>query len=184
VTGPAGEARRRTPYRIAIVCLGNICRSPMAAVVLSDRVARAGLSDEVVVVSAGTGGWHVGGPMDERAARVLTAHGYDASRHRARQFDAGWFDDCDLILAMDADNRRDVAVMAPDHASSKGLSGGGPGQVRMFRDYDPAGPGDVPDPYFGGDDGFDEVLAMVERTADALVAELLDPAVVDGRGGR
>jgi protein-tyrosine phosphatase len=76
-------------YRVAVVCLGNICRSPMAAVVLSDRVERAGLSDEVEIVSSGTGGWHVGGPMDERAARVLTTHGYDATRHRARQFDAG-----------------------------------------------------------------------------------------------
>jgi protein-tyrosine phosphatase len=178
MTGQSNE--RPTPYRIAVVCLGNICRSPMAAVVLSDRVARAGLADEVDVVSAGTGGWHVGGPMDERAARLLTSHGYDATRHRARQFDADWFGDCDLILAMDADNHRDVTGLAPD-------DGEGPATVRMFRDFDPAGTGDVPDPYFGGDDGFDEVLSMVERTADALVRELQqpsrDPAGVDGRGG-
>jgi protein-tyrosine phosphatase len=161
-------------YRVAVVCLGNICRSPMAAVVLEDRVARAGLSDEVEIVSSGTGGWHVGGPMDERAARVLTAHGYDATRHRARQFDAGWFEECDLILAMDSDNRRDVTDMAPEHQAAT---------VRMFRDFDPAGPGDVPDPYFGGDDGFDEVLAMVERTADALVAELQQPSAARARGG-
>jgi protein-tyrosine phosphatase len=176
----------RTPYRIAVVCLGNICRSPMAAVVLSDRVERAGLSDDVEVVSAGTGGWHVGGPMDERAARLLTSHGYDATRHRARQFDADWFEDCDLILAMDSDNHRDVTRLAPDDRTSHGTSQD-PATVRMFRDFDPAGTGDVPDPYFGGDDGFDEVLSMVERTADALVAELQqasrDPARVDVRGG-
>jgi protein-tyrosine phosphatase len=161
----------RTPYRVAVVCLGNICRSPMAAVVLEDRLSQAGLSDEVEVVSAGTGGWHVGGPMDERAAEVLTEHGYDATRHRASQFDAGWFERCDLILVMDAQNHRDVTAM------------GQSSQVRMFRDYDPAGPGDVPDPYFGGDDGFAEVLSMVERTADALVAELRQPATVEGRDG-
>ena len=176
----------RTPYRIAVVCLGNICRSPMAAVVLSDRVERAGLSDDVEVVSAGTGGWHVGGPMDERAARLLTSHGYDATRHRARQFDADWFEDCDLILAMDSDNHRDVTGLAPEHGTSHAMAQE-PATVRMFRDFDPAGTGDVPDPYFGGDDGFDEVLSMVERTADALVAELQqpsrDPAGVDVRGG-
>jgi protein-tyrosine phosphatase len=166
-------------YRVAVVCLGNICRSPMAAVVLSDRVERAGLADEVEIVSSGTGGWHVGGPMDERAARVLTTHGYDATRHRARQFDAGWFDDCDLILTMDADNRRDVTEMAPAEGASNESA-----TVKMFRDFDPAGPGDVPDPYCGGDDGFDEVLAMVERTADALVAQLQQPSAARAaRGG-
>jgi protein-tyrosine phosphatase len=102
---------------------------------------------------------------------VLTEHGYDASRHRARQFDAGWFESCDLILVMDAQNHRDVTAI------------GSGSRVRMFRDYDPAGPGDVPDPYFGRDDGFAEVLSMVERTADALVAELRHPAAVEGRNG-
>ena len=120
--------------------------------------------------------------MDERAARLLTSHGYDATRHRARQFDADWFEDCDLILAMDSDNHRDVTGLAPDEPERPGAA-----TVRMFRDFDPAGTGDVPDPYFGGDDGFDEVLSMVERTADALVAELQqpsrDPAGVDVRGG-
>jgi protein-tyrosine phosphatase len=161
----------RTPYRVALVCLGNICRSPMAAVVLEDRLERAGLADDVDVVSAGTGGWHVGGPMDERAAEVLTERGYDATRHRASQFDAGWFESCDLILVMDAQNQRDVTAI------------GSGSQVRMFRDFDPAGRGDVPDPYFGGDDGFAEVLSMVERTADALVAELRHPAAAEGRDG-
>jgi protein-tyrosine phosphatase len=168
-----------TAYRIAVVCLGNICRSPMAAVVLSDRVEQAGLSEAVEIVSAGTGGWHVGGPMDERAARTLTQRGYDPTRHRARQFDAGWFEDCDLILAMDADNRRDVAELCPGNGSDRRLA-----KLRMFRDFDPAGPGEVPDPYFGGDEGFDEVLTMVERTADSLVARLRDSATLDERGVR
>jgi protein-tyrosine phosphatase len=154
-TTPAG-----TPYRIAVVCLGNICRSPMADVVLNDRVGSAGLAEQVEVVSAGTGGWHVGGPMDRRAAALLTTHGYDASRHVAQQFTADWFEDVDLVLAMDADNYTDIAAQGPA------------AKVRMFREFDPRASDedrDVPDPYFGGDAGFEEVLAMVERTADALV---------------
>jgi protein-tyrosine phosphatase len=161
-----------TPYRVAVVCLGNICRSPMADVVINDRLEAAGLDDQVEVISAGTGGWHVGGPMDRRAAALLTTHGYDATRHRAQQFGTDWFDDVDLVLAMDADNFQDLVALGPAD------------RVRMFRDFDPrasaAGDRAVPDPYFGGDDGFEDVLAIVERTADALVrvlAETLDPVV-------
>ena len=156
-----------TPYRVAVVCLGNICRSPMAHVVLEERLQDAGLADRVEVVSAGTGGWHVGGPMDERAAALLTRHGYDASRHRARQFERDWFDDADLVLAMDAGNHADLAALGTPR----------PGQLRMFRDFDPHsddGDREVPDPYHGGDEGFTDVLAMVERTCDALVAALAE----------
>ncbi len=163
---PPREHGASDRYRVAVVCLGNICRSPMADVVLNDRLAQAGLSDAVEVVSSGTGDWHVGHPMDRRAAAALTARGYDASRHRAQQFDPGWFDDCDLILAMDGGNHADLTELAgPEQAA----------RLRMFRDFDPLADGgdrDVPDPYYGGDDGFDTVLAMVERTADALVAAL------------
>ncbi len=154
-----------TPYAVAVVCLGNICRSPMAAVVLRDRVAAAGLGDAVAVTSAGTGGWHVGEPMDPRAAATLTAAGYDPSGHRVRAFTAGWLEDHDLVLTMDERNLADVSAL------------GSADRVRRFRDLDPlAGPGDreVPDPYFGGDEGFEDVLAMVERTCDALVAALAD----------
>lgn len=141
--------------RIALVCLGNICRSPMAEVVLRDRLDAAGRPD-VEVSSAGTGDWHVGERMDPRAASALSRRGYDPSGHRAQQYDAsGGFD---LVLAMDAENLRDL--------------GGRSEHLRLFREFDPEGAGDVPDPYFGGDDGFDEVLAMLERTADALVKEL------------
>jgi protein-tyrosine phosphatase len=146
-------------YRIALVCLGNICRSPMADVVLSARVEEAGLADRVDVRSSGTGDWHVGHPMDERAAATLTAAGYDASRHRAQQFEAGWLDD-DLVLTMDNSNLADLGAADRE-------------RVRLFRDFDPVDPGgEVPDPYYGGASGFEEVLAMVERTAAALVAEL------------
>jgi protein-tyrosine phosphatase len=153
----------RTPgrYAVALVCLGNICRSPTAHVVLEQRLAEAGLDDRVVVHSSGTGDWHVGEPMDRRAAAALTEGGYDPSRHRARQYDAAWADDHDLVLAMDADNLADL--------------GGRSERVGLFRDLDPVGPGaDVPDPYYGGPDGFTMVLEMVERTSDALVAALAD----------
>lgn len=154
--GPVGPER---PYRIALVCLGNICRSPMADVVLAARLADAGLADRVRVSSSGTGDWHVGKPMDRRAAATLTSAGYDASRHRARHFDAGWLEDHDLVLVMDRTNLADV--------------GGAGDRVRLFRDFDPVDPGgEVPDPYYGGGDGFEEVLAMVERTVATLVAQL------------
>jgi protein-tyrosine phosphatase len=147
----------RTPghYAVAVVCLGNICRSPIAEIVLRDRLEVAGL-DNVEVASAGTGDWHVGEAMDPRSATTLRAAGYDPSRHRAQQWVPSWKDRFDLVLAMDAQNLADL--------------GGRTERTRLFRDFDPAGPGDVPDPYFGGDDGFEEVLAMVERTADALAA--------------
>ena len=140
------------------MCLGNICRSPMAHVVLEDRLAAAGLDDRVEVTSSGTGDWHIGQPMDRRAAATLTTAGYDASRHRAQQWTGN---DADLVLAMDAQNLDDI--------------GGPTDRVRLFREFDPVDRGsDVPDPYYGGDSGFEEVLAMVERTAFAIVARLAD----------
>jgi protein-tyrosine phosphatase len=155
-------------YSIAVVCLGNICRSPMAQVVLTAALGRAGLDDRVEVVSAGTGDWHVGSPMDRRAAAVLTSHGYDASRHRAQQCVASWHAEHDLVLAMDAQNLADLEELAEELAGSER-------RLRLFRDFDPLaddGDRDVPDPYYGGDDGFDHVLALVRRTSDALVEEL------------
>lgn len=161
----------RTPgrYRVAMVCLGNICRSPVADVVLRAKVAEAGLSDRVEVASAGTADWHVGKPMDTRSAATLTDAGYDATQHRAQQFAAAWHETYDLVLAMDHSNRENV----------------GPGRaVHLFREFDPLEPGgEVPDPYYGGEDGFLEVLAMVERTCDHLV-ELLARTVDPERTGR
>ncbi|WP_148573141.1 low molecular weight protein-tyrosine-phosphatase [Nocardioides caldifontis] len=155
-------------YSIAVVCLGNICRSPMAHVVLSAAIADAGLDDRVEVVSAGTGDWHVGGPMDRRAAAVLTSHGYDATRHRAQQFQPSWHDEHDLVLAMDAQNHADLRELATDLAGTEE-------RLRLFRDFDPLaddGDRDVPDPYYGGDEGFDHVMSIVRRTSDALVDRL------------
>jgi protein-tyrosine phosphatase len=163
VSEPSGSA----PFRIGIVCLGNICRSPMAQVVLEDRLEKAGLADQVEVVSAGTGDWHVGEPMDQRAASTLTDAGYDASRHVAQTFSTDWFAEYDLLLAMDASNRADMTDLAPSFEAQ--------GRLRMFREFDPEaseGDDEVPDPWYGGPEGFTEVLAMVERTADEIVARL------------
>jgi protein-tyrosine phosphatase len=129
----------------------------MAHVVLERRLADAGLADRVEVTSSGTGDWHVGNPMDRRAAATLAAAGYDPTRHRAQQWAGN--DEADLVLAMDSGNLADI--------------GGRSTRVMLFRDFDPDDPGgDVPDPYYGGDSGFEEVLAMIERTTTALVAAL------------
>lgn len=157
---PAAQGR---PYRIALVCLGNICRSPMADIVLSTKLADAGLGESVEVTSCGTGDWHVGEPIDPRAADVLDAAGYDSRAHRARHFKVDWLDR-DLILTMDRSNLSDVLAQ-----------GGNPKQVRLFRSFDPvAKPGDdeVPDPWYGGPDGFADVLDMIERTSTHLVNRL------------
>jgi len=152
------------PYRVALVCLGNICRSPMAHVVLEERLAEAGLADAVEVDSFGTGDWHVGRPMDERAAAALTRAGYDATRHRATQYAAPLIADHDLVLAMDHENAADLRDLGVPED-----------RLGLFRAFDPEpGDGAVPDPYYGGDDGFTPVLRIVERTAEALVPALRD----------
>lgn len=160
------------PYRVAVVCLGNICRSPIAHVVLDAKLREAGLDDRVEVSSSGTGGWHEGEPMDPRAAAVLSDAGLDPTRHRARTFTIDWYAEHDLILVMDASNRADVLELAPSVAEQA--------SVRMFRSFDPEANDpeannpdlDVPDPWYGGDQGFRDVLAMIERTSDVLVEHL------------
>ena len=165
VRGRLPAQRTDGPYRIALVCLGNICRSPMAHVVLAEHLQRAGLSEDVEVSSAGTGGWHVGEPMDPRAATALLGAGYDPSAHRARQYDDGWLATHDVVLVMDRANLADVGAHE---------------RVGLFREFDPVDAGgDVPDPYYGGDDGFGEVLSMVERTSAAIVAALQRPDRTD-----
>ncbi|MFF5210991.1 low molecular weight protein-tyrosine-phosphatase [Streptosporangium sp. NPDC000396] len=150
-------------YRICVVCMGNICRSPMAEVVLRKTLADHGLDGLVTVDSAGTGGWHQGDPMDERAAAMLADHGYDGSAHRARQFLRDWYGQVDLVLAMDRENLRALRRLAPDGAD-----------VRLFRSFDPAAPEDaeVPDPYYGGREDFADVLEMVEAASEGLAKHL------------
>lgn len=153
--------------RVALVCLGNICRSPMADVVLEAKLHDAG-ADDVEVTSSGTGDWHVGEPMDQRAARTLSDAGYDPTRHRAQTFTTDWFDRNDLILAMDSANFADIVALAPRPEDAE--------KVRLYRSFDPAAvstQAEVPDPWYGGPDGFDDVLQIVERTSTEIVHHLL-----------
>ena len=141
---------------VVFVCSGNICRSPIAEKVFAAELERAGLADGVRVTSAGTGGWHVGDPADERAAAVLRAAGYP-SDHRARQVDAEALG-ADLIVALDDTHRRALCDV-------------GASRVRLLRSFDPTAPegAEVPDPYYGGDDGFDEVLAMIQAAVPGML---------------
>lgn len=158
-------------YRITVVCLGNICRSPIGEVVLRDRVEKAGLSDRVVVDSAGTGDWHVGQGANPRSIDVLTAGGYRID-HTARQITHDWFASLDLVLAMDTMNYTDLERLARRTTADVDL--------RMMRSFDPALASiaepderlDVPDPYYGTHQDFLDVLHMVEIAADGLVAQL------------
>jgi protein-tyrosine phosphatase len=145
--------------RILFVCLGNICRSPTAEGVMRRLVREEGLEDRIEIDSAGTGGWHVGAPPDARATEAAARRG-TLLEGAARRFEPADFERFDLILAMDRENRRDLLALAPDD--------GARAKVRMFR----AGDLDVPDPYYGGDDGFEEVLDLVEEAARDLLAEL------------
>jgi protein-tyrosine phosphatase len=162
------------PYRICLVCLGNICRSPMAEVVLRSALADAGLSGEVVVDSAGTGDWHVGHQMEAHARAELARRGYDGSAHRARQIERSWLADRDLVLALDRHNLADLRRMAA-------RAGAGTDRIRLFGEVgglqpDAAGRLDIPDPYGGDSTDFAAVLDLIEQAArqiTAQVAELL-----------
>jgi len=157
------------PLRVTAVCSGNICRSPIAEYVLRAAVEDAGLGHAIVVDSAGVGAWHVGEGADRRSVQVLAKHGYDGSAHRVQQITSSWFDDDtapDLLLAMDSSHYAALRRMAPD------------ADVRMMRSFDPrlaARPDadlDVPDPYYGGGDGFEQVLQMIERATPGVVEHL------------
>ncbi len=150
-------------YRVCFVCTGNICRSPMAESVFRAHLAEAGLEGLVEVDSAGTGGWHEGDPADPRTVAVLEEHGYD-SAHTARQFQPSWFSRLDLVIALDAGHLKALRRLAPSPQDAE--------KVRLLRSYDPAADGDldVPDPYYGGRDGFEECLEMVEAASTGLLA--------------
>ena len=153
---------------VLFVCLGNICRSPLARVVFTDLLDRKGWRDRFEVDSCGMGGWHVGGPADPRAVAVAAKHGL-VLVHTARQIDArADFDRFGTVVAMDRSNR-DALVRA----------GAATDRVRLMRSFDPAIEGqseaalDVPDPYFGAGDGFETVYRMLVTASDGLLAHLL-----------
>jgi protein-tyrosine phosphatase len=161
--------------RILFVCLGNICRSPSAEGVMRALVSEAGLADRIEIDSAGTGGWHVGSPPDSRSAAAAAARGIDLTG-AARQVSAADFERFDLLLAMDRANLRELRQIAPGQDARA--------KVHLLREFDPASAGgvdlDVPDPYYGGPSGFDDVLDLVQAACagllDQLRAELSDAA--------
>jgi protein-tyrosine phosphatase len=147
------------PYSVMVVCTGNICRSPMAEIVLRERFAAAGLADQVVVDSTGISDEEHGNPVDRRARAVLVAHGYPAGDgHRARQ--VGSDDRRDLVLAMTNAHARALRRLAAEPV--------------LFRSFDPAATGDldVADPWYGGPQDFEDCLAQIEAAADGIVDQV------------
>jgi protein-tyrosine phosphatase len=149
--------------RILFVCLGNICRSPTAEAVMRGLVAEAGLEDEIEIESAGTGDWHVGDPPDPRSVAAAAERGVELTG-AARQVDRADFEGYDLLIAMDRSNRDDLRAMAlDDEAEAK---------VKLLREYGDGKELDVPDPYYGGEDGFAEVVEIVDRSCRALLDDI------------
>ena len=158
------ESNRDDRISILFVCLGNICRSPLAEGIFKDLVAKRGLEDRFEIDSAGTGSWHVGEPADARATMVAESHGVTLDS-RGRQLtpeDLGRFD---YVIAMDRDNLAEIERLAT------GSDGGA--ELHLLRAFDPIGEGDVPDPYYGGASGFETVYEMVSRSSIALLDHVL-----------
>jgi protein-tyrosine phosphatase len=154
----------QTTVRICFVCLGNICRSPTAEAVMKHLIREQGLGDRFVVESAGTGDWHVGQPRDPRSHAVGARRQIPLSG-RAQQFTAPDFARFDHVLAMDAQNLETLSAMAPDEEARA--------KLRLLRSYDPASPPsqwDVPDPYYGGADGFDRVFDICLAACRGLLS--------------
>lgn len=150
-----------TVYSILLVCMGNICRSPTAHGVLRHQLQAHGLATRVRVESAGTHGYHAGRPPDERAQAHAASRGYDLSDLRARQIRASDFERHDLILVMDRDNLSHVLAQCPPGQAHK---------VRRFTEFCLRQAADVvPDPYYGGDAGFEQVLDLVEDACAGLL---------------
>jgi protein-tyrosine phosphatase len=152
-------------HHILFVCLGNICRSPMAEGVFRRVATDAGVAHLFEIDSAGMGDWHKGDAPDSRAQTAAKSRGVDISAQSARKVELEDFDTYDLVLAMDGSNIADLHDIAPHAARSK---------IRRFLDYAPhLGTDDVPDPYFGGPDGFDHALDLIEAAAEGLLADLM-----------
>lgn len=155
------------PFSVLFVCLGNICRSPTAHGVFAHMVNRSGLDDVIRVESAGTGGWHIGSAPDPRTCAAAALRGYDLTAQRARQVGAEDFETFDLVLAMDRKNLADLRQLRASHGNRGVLP-----QLFLEAFGERPGPMDVPDPYYGGDDGFDHVLDLVEVASRNLLSHL------------
>jgi protein-tyrosine phosphatase len=171
------------PLQVIFVCTGNICRSPMGAVVLGHLAADRTLSDgptlgeRLAISSAGTGGWHAGEPMDPRARAALERRGYTDDGHLARAFDTGWLPGAGLVVCMDRGHRQTLASLGRAAAGDDRYEE----RLVLMRSFGSRGGGDpdVPDPYYGDDADFDRCLDLIEAGCHGLVevlADRLDPA--------
>lgn len=157
------------PYRICMVCMGNICRSPTAEVVLRAELRRAGLDGKVIVDSAGTGDWHLHQPMHPAARAELSRRGLDGSGHRARRIERSWLPGYDLLLAMDRRNLVGLQRMAAGHSDLES-------RIRLMRSFDPDSEpeAEVPDPYEGSPEDFVLVFDLVAPAAREVARQLAE----------
>lgn len=149
---------------VLFVCLGNICRSPAAHGVFETMVSQANLDRYISIDSCGTGSWHLGQPPDDRMQKAALLRGYDLSHLRARRIEDDDFNRFDFVLAMDTRNLADVMKKAPNHYA---------GNIQLFMDYAPEESVlEVPDPYYGEEDGFERVLHLVETASSGLLKRI------------
>jgi len=146
--------------RVLFVCLGNICRSPLAEIVVAGQAAKRGLNETFHFASAGTGSWHIGNDADHRSAQTAKDHGLDLSNHRAQQITAAKVGQWDWFVAMDASNYSDLLRMGVPEE-----------RLLLMRQFEPNHERvlDVPDPYYGGPDGFEDAYRMLCENADRLL---------------
>lgn len=149
--------------KVLFVCLGNICRSPTAEGVFRRALEQAGLADDVEIDSCGVGSWHVGKAPDTRAQQAALSRGIDLSGLRARQLTERDFAEFDYVLGMDQDNLSAMRELKPDNSRA---------HVGLFLDFAGTPGAEVPDPYYGGDEGFENVLTMIEAASAGLIQHL------------
>jgi protein-tyrosine phosphatase len=150
--------------KVLFVCMGNICRSPTAHGVFRHLVQEAGLVQQIEIDSAGTHAYHIGNPPDVRSAATAKKRGINLSDLRARKVDLGDLYLYDYVLAMDSDNHRILMAMAPNEVKHK---------IRLFLEFAPQwGKREVPDPYYGGEDGFEHVFDLVQAASEGLLIDI------------
>ena len=149
--------------KVLFVCLGNICRSPLAEGIFKHKVATQGLDNKMMADSCGTAAYHIGERPDERSMANALKNGV-RYEHRGRQLKRQDFYEFDIILAMDSSNLRDAQNLMPSDSEAK---------LQLMRDFDSDDPGrDVPDPYYGGEDGFQQVFDILDRSVDKLISQI------------
>lgn len=148
---------------VLFVCLGNICRSPLAEGIFRDIARKRDLLDRLQIDSAGTGAWHIGNPPDPRSIKIASQHGIDLSQQKARQLSEADFSRFEFIFAMDRDNLRHLSAHKPAESSAT---------LSLFLEYAGLGQEDVPDPYYGGGDGFQRVYRMIDAASSRILDRL------------